>query len=597
MSKNNFIPIFYACDENYVKYTMVSIKSMIENANPKNNYKIYILCTDVSNESLEKLSRLQNDFFSIEFVDMEEKMKDLKDSLPVRDYFSMTTYYRMFIPQMFPELDKVVYIDSDTIVLGDIADMYNLDLGDNYVAAAQCQVIVQEEIFSSYVENVLGMNYLEYFNAGVLVMNCKAFREIDLLKTFLELLDMYTFVVAQDQDYLNLICKDKVLWMDSAWNMEVFGELPCKEEEMKIIHYNLSAKPWNYPDCRLAIYFWRYAKMTEVYEEISDVTKSYTQEQRNRDALTEKSLIELALSEINKEDNYYNLIKASNGKSADRLEILKRIEQYEKEGRFTEDVEDDPPGKELKPEDINYLSKSIKQKFKTRYAFRIAHWFVGVLLIKKKMIIKEIKGIENWRKLHSGAIITCNHFNAFDSFAIHLAYDKSHHKRRKFYRVIREGNYTSFPGFYGFLMRNCNTLPLSSNKKTMEKFLRAVDTLLKKGHYILVYPEQSMWWNYRKPKPLQKGAFTFAARNNVPVLPCFITMEDSEYLDDDGFPVQEYTIHVGEPIQPNPLISRAENVAMMRARNYEVWKKIYEETYGVPLEYTTDEEVLRKVIS
>ena len=597
MSKNNFIPIFYACDENYVKYTMVSIKSMIENANPKNNYKIYILCTDVSNESLEKLSRLQNDFFSIEFVDMEEKMKDLKDSLPVRDYFSMTTYYRMFIPQMFPELDKVVYIDSDTIVLGDIADMYNFDLGDNYVAAAQCQVIVQEEIFSSYVENVLGMDYLEYFNAGVLVMNCKAFREIDLLKTFLELLDMYTFVVAQDQDYLNLICKDKVLWMDSAWNMEVFGELPCKEEEMKIIHYNLSAKPWNYPDCRLAIYFWRYAKMTEVYEEISDVTKSYTQEQRNRDALTEKSLIELALSEINKEDNYYNLIKASNGKSADRLEILKRIEQYEKEGRFTEDVEDDPPGKELKPEDINYLSKSIKQKFKTRYAFRIAHWFVGVLLIKKKMIIKEIKGIENWRKLHSGAIITCNHFNAFDSFAIHLAYDKSHHKRRKFYRVIREGNYTSFPGFYGFLMRNCNTLPLSSNKKTMAKFLRAVDTLLKKGHYILVYPEQSMWWNYRKPKPLQKGAFTFAARNNVPVLPCFITMEDSEYLDDDGFPVQEYTIHVGEPIQPNPLISRAENVAMMRARNYEVWKKIYEETYGVPLEYTTDEEVLRKVIS
>ena len=470
MSKNNFIPIFYACDENYVKYTMVSIKSMIENANPKNNYKIYILCTDVSNESLEKLSRLQNDFFSIEFVDMEEKMKDLKDSLPVRDYFSMTTYYRMFIPQMFPELDKVVYIDSDTIVLGDIADMYNFDLGDNYVAAAQCQVIVQEEIFSSYVENVLGMDYLEYFNAGVLVMNCKAFREIDLLKTFLELLDMYTFVVAQDQDYLNLICKDKVLWMDSAWNMEVFGELPCKEEEMKIIHYNLSAKPWNYPDCRLAIYFWRYAKMTEVYEEISDVTKSYTQEQRNRDALTEKSLIELALSEINKEDNYYNLIKASNGKSADRLEILKRIEQYEKEGRFTEDVEDDPPGKELKPEDINYLSKSIKQKFKTRYAFRIAHWFVGVLLIKKKMIIKEIKGIENWRKLHSGAIITCNHFNAFDSFAIHLAYDKSHHKRRKFYRVIREGNYTSFPGFYGFLMRNCNTLPLSSNKKTMFSF-------------------------------------------------------------------------------------------------------------------------------
>ena len=60
---------------------------------------------------------------------------------------------------------------------------------------------------------------------------------------------------------------------------------------------------------------------------------------------------------------------------------------------------------------------------------------------------------------------------------------------------------------------------------------------------MLVYPEQSMWWNYRKPKPLKKGAYTFAAKNHVPVLPCFITMEDSDILGDDGFYVQEYTIH------------------------------------------------------
>ena len=88
------------------------------------------------------------------------------------------------------------------------------------------------------------------------------------------------------------------------------------------------------------------------------------------------------------------------------------------------------------------------------------------------MIIKDVVGIENFKNLEQGAIITCNHFNAFDSFAIQVAYDRSEHKERKFYRVIKEGNYTSFPGFFGYLMRNCNTLPLSSNFATMRSLLR-----------------------------------------------------------------------------------------------------------------------------
>lgn len=113
-----------------------------------------------------------------------------------------------------------------------------------------------------------------------------------------------------------------------------------------------------------------------------------------------------------------------------------------------------------------------------------------------------------------------------------------------------------------------------------------MDTVLQKGHFVLIYPEQSMWWNYRKPKPLKKGAYTFAARNNVPVLPCFITMEDSDILGEDGFYVQEYTIHIGEPIYPDPSKSRATNVEEMRKKNFELWKKIYEENYQKELVYS-----------
>lgn len=221
----------------------------------------------------------------------------------------------------------------------------------------------------------------------------------------------------------------------------------------------------------------------------------------------------------------------------------------------------------------------------------MARSFLNNILESKKLIIKDIKGIEHFKNLDSGAIITCNHFNAFDSFAIQIAYEASEQKNRKFYRVIREGNYTNFPGFYGLLMRNCNTFPLSSNKNTMKKFLKAMDIVLQNGDFMLIYPEQSMWWNYRKPKPLKKGAYTFAVRNNVPVLPCFITMEDSDILGDDGFYVQEYTIHVAEPIYPDERKSRAENIEAMRTKNYEVWKQIYEETYGEKLVYSCQQEM------
>lgn len=134
-------------------------------------------------------------------------------------------------------------------------------------------------------------------------------------------------------------------------------------------------------------------------------------------------------------------------------------------------------------------------------------------------------------------------------------------------------------------MRSCNTLPLSSNYKTMNEFLLAVKNLLSAGNYILIYPEQSLWWNYRKPKPLRKGAYTLAVKNNAAVLPVFITMQGSDIVDSDGFFVQEYTIHICKPIFPNPEISRNENIEFMMNENYSAWKKVYEDTYKIPLRY------------
>lgn len=283
-------------------------------------------------------------------------------------------------------------------------------------------------------------------------------------------------------------------------------------------------------------------------------------------------------------------------KSEDRLKVLKKIEQLEKEGKFDIDVEEDPPTIVLTPENIDYLKKKMTSKIKRVFANEVGERFLDSLLKNNKLIIKEIKGMDNLKNVSTGAIVTCNHFNPFDSFSIEKVFRLSGKiEDKRLYKVIREGNYTNFPGFYGFLFRNCDTLPLSSNKRTMVEFMKSVKVILERGDFILIYPEQSMWWNYRKPKPLKSGAFKMATRSNAPIIPIFITMEDSDIIGDDGFPVQEYTINIEKPIYPDKNLSEKENTETMKEKNYQVWKEIYEEFYKVPLEYTCDKDVLKDI--
>lgn len=283
-------------------------------------------------------------------------------------------------------------------------------------------------------------------------------------------------------------------------------------------------------------------------------------------------------------------------KSEDRIKALKKIEELEKEGKFDIDVEEDPPTIVLTPENIDYLKKKMTSKIKRVFANEVGERFLDSLLKNNKLIIKEIKGMDNLKNVTTGAIVTCNHFNPFDSFSIEKVFRLSGKiEDKRLYKVIREGNYTNFPGFYGFLFRNCDTLPLSSNKRTMVEFMKSVKVILERGDFILIYPEQSMWWNYRKPKPLKSGAFKMATKSNAPVIPIFITMEDSDIIGDDGFPVQEYTINIEKPIYPDENLSEKENTESMKEKNYQVWKEIYEDFYKVPLEYTCDKDVLKDI--
>lgn len=275
-------------------------------------------------------------------------------------------------------------------------------------------------------------------------------------------------------------------------------------------------------------------------------------------------------------------------KESDRLTILERIDEYEKKGWWSKDVEDDPPTVPLTADKVDYLNKKLSNKILTFFVNRIAWNFIKKLVKNNQLRIKEIKGIENFEALlDKGVIITCNHFNAFDNFALHYAFYP--YIKANLYKVIREGNFTSFPGFYGLLFRHCNTLPLSSNLSCMKLFREAITKLLERKQKILIYAEQGMWWNYRKPRPMERGAFLFAAKSKAPVLPVFITMTDSQDADNDGFPIQEYTVNILNPIYPDPEKSEKENIDYLRNKNYEAWKNCYEDFYKIPLTYLKEE--------
>ncbi len=266
--------------------------------------------------------------------------------------------------------------------------------------------------------------------------------------------------------------------------------------------------------------------------------------------------------------------------SAERRSVLQRIEENEKKGIFDACVEIDPPAKELTPDKVDYLCEKQSSKLKRKIANFVGdRYFLG-LIKTGKLVIEGVEGTENLAALQNGAIVTCNHFSPSDNYIVFHCLRK-YLPRKYLYKIIREGNYTGFKGLYALLMRHCDTLPLSSNRRTMMNFFSAVNTLLKRGESVLVYPEQEMWWNYRKPRPFKVGGFKLAYRAGVPVVPTFITMQDDgDKTDEHGYPLQRHTLHVLSPIYPDLSLGEKAGAEKMRDEAYKLCVAKYEEIYG-----------------
>ncbi len=295
----NVVPIFYAIDNIYLPYLGVSLESMIDNMSKDRKYVVKILHTNITEENIKRIMRLEQDNLSIEFVDLNYYVDQIKEKLYTRDYYTNTTYFRLFIPNLYPQYRKAIYIDADTIVLGDISELYDTDLGTNLIGGVTDGAVAAIPPFQDYVERVVGMaDSKNYFNAGMILMNLDELRKFDFQEKFIYLLGTIKFRVAQDQDYLNRLCKGRVTILDKHWNTFPVNKAAIEDEsKIKIIHYNLADKPWHTDGIAFEKYFWNYAKKSEFIDEIMKDKNSYTEEQRFADMEGGKKLVELAIRE------------------------------------------------------------------------------------------------------------------------------------------------------------------------------------------------------------------------------------------------------------------------------------------------------------
>lgn len=273
------IPIIFATDDNYVPFLEVTLRSIIANASKKYNYVINVLNTGLNKERTDKVKLLENENFKINFCDISDHIVRIKDKLKNLYHFGLAAWYRLFIQSIFPEYDKVVYLDCDIIVLGDVSELYNVDIGDNLLAAANCNIISTHDVFGEYAEKFVGVPRNKYLQSGVLVMNLKEFRKRDLENKFCYLINKYNFdVVDPDQAYLTAMCYGSVKYLPNGWNKEA---IPTPlEGKLNIVHYALYKKPWQYDDVLNKEYFWQFAKDSPFYEDILNIKANFTDEQR-----------------------------------------------------------------------------------------------------------------------------------------------------------------------------------------------------------------------------------------------------------------------------------------------------------------------------
>ena len=297
------IPIFFTSDDNYIPFLDVAISSLIRNASKAYTYRLIILHTGIRQEHIDLVKRNEQTGFAIDFMDITEQVKDIQSRFKNVYHFSVVTYYRLFIASMFPQYSKIVYLDCDLVVLGDVSELYHTDLQGNIFAAGPEMFVRSTPEFRRYAEAALGVDPSGYVNAGVLVVDLEQFRKQKIEEKFIDLITRYDFdLLDPDQAYLNYLCNGKILTLPSGWNKEPLP-LPC-EGKLNIVHFALYKKPWQYDDVMYGEHFWSYAEKSPFYDVILQRKTAFSDRDRAENTAMANEILKHALRIVAAEETF-----------------------------------------------------------------------------------------------------------------------------------------------------------------------------------------------------------------------------------------------------------------------------------------------------
>jgi lipopolysaccharide biosynthesis glycosyltransferase len=276
------VVIVLACNEYFVPYTAVAIQSIVEHMSPDRHYDIVVLTRDLSQHSIDTLvGHLPYPNMKLGFLNPEIALHGTK--LPHHGHFRPETFFRLLAPWLLPNVRKAVYLDSDLVVLEDIATLFDVDvdgclLGATRDADTVGMMLGYDGTVGPYLKNEIKLSDpMQYFQAGVLVMNLEAFRYAFTVKDMLSLSTVRVWRWL-DQDILNMLADGNYVRIDMRWNtlmdwkhlrrekiiaqdpQELRDQYEAARANPAIVHFaGPDDRPWDYPDCDMGDYFWEYA--------------------------------------------------------------------------------------------------------------------------------------------------------------------------------------------------------------------------------------------------------------------------------------------------------------------------------------------------
>lgn len=289
----NIINIVFSPDNGYIKYFSVALQSLIENSNSNYYYNIIVFEKDISNRNKRILNNMLPINFNIKFINVNEYIKYYLPNVNLysKKYWSESMFYRILIPAILQNFDKVLYIDSDVCITSDLVEIFNLNFDDKSILAVKdsaSPILSSNKVRYSHLKEILNLkNPQLYFNSGVLLFNVSKIKKD--LNNYLKNLTLglkNRNLLFPDQDLLNIVFENDVQLISGKWNC-MYDTWICNSDKYKkylspddyntwlqnkekpcILHYTSSLKPWIYPENDTAEIFWKYARKSPFYEEI-----------------------------------------------------------------------------------------------------------------------------------------------------------------------------------------------------------------------------------------------------------------------------------------------------------------------------------------